>query len=139
MIVFDVELHTLLTLLAGVIFPLLVGLATTRLTDPGARAIVLAGLAVLTSLATELASALQREESYNLGGALLTALATFLISVGMHYGLWKPTGVTDKVLDSGKTAALPVTEPYTPEPATELGASEYTPLDRVDGPDHRAE
>lgn len=114
MIVFDVPLWHLFNLLAGVVFPLLVGLVTTRATDPGLKAIYLAALSVVTNLATEVGNALQNDQPYNLGLALLAGLTTFVIAVSTHYGLWKPTGVTAKVLNSGVTSSA----------------------DRVPGPDH---
>ena len=101
MIVFDVPLFQLLTLLAAVVFPLLVGLVTKRETHAGRKAVYLAALSVVISLCTELAAALQAGETYNLGTALLTGLGSFLVSVAMHYGLWKPTGVAEKLQDVG--------------------------------------
>lgn len=124
-IIFDVPLWHILNLLAGTVFPLLVGLVTTRATNDGAKAALLALLSVGTNLATEVGAALERGTTYNLGLALLLGLATFLVAVGMHYGLWKPVGATDRVQASFRTAdTIP---------------GEVVPADRVPGPDHRAE
>lgn len=101
MIQFDIPLFQIFTMLAAVIFPLLVGLVTKRETNPGRKAVLLAALSVLISLSTELAAALQAGTAYNLGMALLNGLASFLIAVAMHYGLWKPTGVADKMQGIG--------------------------------------
>lgn len=101
MITFDVPLFLVLQLLAGTVLPLLVGLVTTRETSPGKRAIYLAALSVVISLLTEIASALQAGVVYNLGTALIAALVTFLIAVGTHFGLWKPTGTADALQDIG--------------------------------------
>lgn len=92
MIDFTLPSWQLIQLLAAVVFPLLVGLVTTRTTDPGRKAVLLAGLAVLTSLATELGAALQSGAAYDLGQALILGVGSFLVAVGLHYGLWKPTG-----------------------------------------------
>lgn len=92
MIVFDIPFWLVFQLAAAVVFPLLVGLVTTRLSSAGLKAVILAALAVVTSLAGELAAALQTGATYNLGTALLAALGSFLIAVGTHFGLWKPTG-----------------------------------------------
>ncbi|GAA0199483.1 hypothetical protein GCM10009526_22690 [Glutamicibacter creatinolyticus] len=97
MIEFNIPLFQVFTLLAAVVFPLLVGLVTKRATDPGRKAVLLAALSVLISLCTELAAALEAGTTYNLGMALLTGLGSFLVAVAMHYGLWKPTGVADKL------------------------------------------
>lgn len=104
MIVFEFQLHLLLTLLASVVFPLLVGLVTTRETSPGRKAVFLAALSVLAPLLTELASALADGSRYDLGLALFTALGNFLIATGLHFGLWKPTGVAGTVQAHGVTS-----------------------------------
>jgi peptidoglycan/LPS O-acetylase OafA/YrhL len=96
-IVFTFEWHLLLTLLASVVFPLLVGLVTTRETNGDRKAVLLAALSVLAPLAAELAHALSTGTPYDLGLALFTGLGSFLIAVGLHYGLWRPTHVTEKV------------------------------------------
>jgi hypothetical protein len=103
MITFDIPLFIVLQALASTVLPLLVGLVTKRSTSPGAKAVLLAALSVLSSLLSEVASALQAGVTYNLGTALLAALVTFLIAVGMHYGLWKPTLVADKAQALGST------------------------------------
>lgn len=95
MIVFDIPLVTVLQLVLGVVLPVLVGLLTTTLTSPGTKAVLLAALAVVSSLLTELIGALQTDSVYNLGLALLTGLGTFIVAVATHYGLLKPTGVSD--------------------------------------------
>lgn len=94
MISFTFDWPLLLTLLAGTVLPLLVGLVTTRETDPNRKALLLAALSVLIPLASELAQALTTATPYDLGQALFAALATFLVAVGMHFGLWKPTGAS---------------------------------------------
>lgn len=107
MIVFDVPLHLVLTLVAGTILPLLVGLVTTRATSPGTKAVALAAISVAASLLTELAAALQSGTEYNLGMALLASLGVFLVAVGTHYGLWKPTGVSGAAQEHLRTAEVP--------------------------------
>lgn len=102
-IVIDVPLWQLIGLLSGVILPLVVGLVTTRLTDSGVKAMLLAGLSVVINLLTELGSALQRDETYNLGNALVLGVTTFMFAVGSHYGFWKPTHATEKVQAMGVT------------------------------------
>ncbi|WP_279402103.1 hypothetical protein [Arthrobacter sp. JCM 19049] len=106
MIEFNIPLFQVFTLLAAVVFPLLVGLVTKRATNPGRKAVLLAGLSVLISLCTELAAALEAGTSYNLGMALLTGLGSFLVAVAMHYGLWKPTGVADKLQGVGDSEPI---------------------------------
>jgi hypothetical protein len=100
-VVFNFEWPLLLSLLASTVFPLLVGLVTTRETSEARKAVYLALLSVLTPLATELASALTTGATYDLGQALFVALSGFLVAVGLHFGLWKPTGVSAAVQDAG--------------------------------------
>ena len=96
MIVFEFQWHLLLTLLASTVFPLLVGLVTQRETSPARKAVYLAALSVLVPLASELAHALATGAVYDLGAALFVALTGFLVAVGLHYGFWRPTGVSAK-------------------------------------------
>jgi hypothetical protein len=107
MITFDVPLFLVLQLLTGTVLPLLVDLVTTRETSPGKRAIYLAALSVVISLLTEIASALQAGVVYNLGTALIAALVTFLVAVGTHFGLWKPTGTADALQGIGAKHRAP--------------------------------
>lgn len=104
MITFDIPLVNVLMLLAGVVLPVLVGLVTTKTTSPGAKAVLLAVLAVLTSVLTELIAALQSGTPYNLGLALLLGLGTFIVAVSTHYGLLKPTGVSAAAQNTLRTA-----------------------------------
>jgi hypothetical protein len=90
-------------LLLAFALPVLVGLVTTRVTSPARKAWLLAGLSLLASLLLELARSLQDSSTYDLGIALLAALPAFVVSVASHYGLWKPTGVADKVQSIGST------------------------------------
>lgn len=118
-------------LLVSTILPLLVGLVTKTVTHPGAKATILAALAAATGLLTELLASVQTGTAYDLGTGLLVALTAFLVGVGMHYGLWKPTGLAESaqrvgMKDSGIAGAGPVnitSLPSQPE---------------LDGPDHRA-
>lgn len=145
MIVLDIPHWQLFQLLASTVFPLLVGLVTTRVTDGGRKAIFLAALSVVTSLATELAGALQTGTQYNLGTALLFGLGSFLVAVGTYYGAWRPTGIA--------VAAQSVLIKATPEEVkaaeqekaleairkADIAYSMNAHLDRVPGPDHRAD
>lgn len=92
MITLGFDLAQFIGLLSGVVLPLLVGLVTTRVTNGGIKAIALAALSVGINLLSELGTAITAGTAYDLGAALLAGLGTFLVAVGMHYGLWKPTG-----------------------------------------------
>lgn len=102
MIEFSLDLVQILTLLAGVILPVIVGLVTKHVTAAGVKAALLAGLSVGINLITEVANAMSTGTNYNLGEALVAGLGTFVIGVALHYGLWKPTGVSDAALSVGE-------------------------------------
>ena len=102
-IAFTLDPALVIGLLVSTVLPLLVGLVTTRVTHGGIKAVLLAALALVTSLLTELGVAVSNGVTYDLGQGLLLAIPTFLIAVGMHYGLWKPTTASAKVQAVGVT------------------------------------
>ena len=81
--------------------PVLVGLVTTRVTHPGTKAVLLLALSTLNGFLVELA---QPGPGYNAGTAAVLALVSFATGVLMHFGLWKPVGVSGKAQDSLITA-----------------------------------
>lgn len=78
-----------------VLLPVLVGLVTTKVTSSGVKAVLLATLSVATSLLTSAAQSWSAGTPYDLVDGLINAATTFTIAVASHYGLWKPTGVSD--------------------------------------------
>lgn len=81
-------------LVVSTILPLLVGLVTTRVTSSGVKATLLAALAAITGLGTELLASIQAGTAYDLGTGLILAVGAFLTGVGLHFGLYKPTGTS---------------------------------------------
>jgi hypothetical protein len=104
MIEFTIDPILVITLVVGTVLPLLVGLVTTRVTHSGVKALLLAGLSLATALLTELGASWTRGEAYDLGTGLLLALPTFLVAVGLHYGIWKPVGASAAVQSVGTHA-----------------------------------
>jgi hypothetical protein len=100
----------IVSLLVGVILPLIVGLVTTRVTNSGARATLLAALAAATGLLTELGESLTAGTPYDIGVGGLAALAAFLTGVGLHFGLYKPTGAASALQRVG---SKPLPDPRT--------------------------
>ena len=98
-VAFTLDPLAVVQLVIAFVLPVLVGLVTTRVTASGAKAWLLAGLSLVTSLLVELARALTDERVYDLGVALLAALPAFVVSVAAHYGLWKPTGASQVAQD----------------------------------------
>lgn len=95
-IAFTLDPLTIVQFTVAFILPVIVGLITTRVTSSAIKAVLLAAATLVTSLLVELARALSAGEVYDLGVALLAALPTFVIAVAGHFGLWKPTGVSEK-------------------------------------------
>lgn len=91
----------IVSLLVGVILPLIVGLVTTRVTNSAARALLLALLSALTGLLTELGESITAGTPYDIGVGGLAALAAFLTAVGLHFGLYKPTGAASALQGVG--------------------------------------
>lgn len=106
MVVFSLDPATVVQLLLTIIMPIAVGLVTTRTTSGSSKAWLLAGLTLVTSLLTQLASSIANETAYDLGVALLAAIPAFAISVSTYYGLWKPTGVGKASQDVEVTTLL---------------------------------
>lgn len=104
-ITFDLPLPLIIGLIVSTVLPLLVGLVTKVTTNAGVKAVLLAGLAALTGLGTELLAAINSGTSYDLGTGLLVALGAFLIAVGMHFGIWKPVGASTAAQRVGDRSA----------------------------------
>lgn len=104
MIEFNIDPALVVSLIVGTVLPLLVGLVTTRVTHSGVKAVLLAGLSLVTALGTELGASWSRGDAYDLGTGLLIALPTFLVAVGLHYGLYKPVGASAAVQSVGTHA-----------------------------------
>lgn len=101
MITFDIPLLVVLQLCGSAVLPVLVGLVTTRTTRPGTRAVLLALLAMASSLLLQVINALETGTPYNLGVGLVLGLTSFVLAVGTHYGLLKHLGVSDKAISAG--------------------------------------
>lgn len=87
----------IISMLIGVVLPILVGLVTTRLTHPGWKAVLLALLSAVAGFGTEY---IGDPENFIWTAALLNWLQTFIIAVATHYGLWKPTQIAAKVQEA---------------------------------------
>ena len=102
---FNLDIWQIIQLCVSTVFPLLVGLVTKLSTSGGVRAVLLAAIAFATSLGAEALAANQAGQTYDLGQGLMTGLTSFLIAVGMYYGLWKPTGAAVAAQAVGSTGA----------------------------------
>lgn len=100
----------IVSLLVGVILPLVVGLVTTRVTNSAARALLLALLSAAAGLLSELGESITAGTAYDIGVGGLAALTTFLTAVGLHFGLYKPTGAAAALQRVG---SKPLPDPHT--------------------------
>ncbi|WP_127572806.1 hypothetical protein [Georgenia faecalis] len=101
MLSFSIDPVAIGQLVAVAVLPVLVGLVTTRVTAAATKAWLLAGLSLVSSLLAEAIRTWQEGGVYDVGAGLVLALPTFIGAVAMHYGLWKPTGVSTKAQDTG--------------------------------------
>lgn len=88
----------LVTLIVGVLLPVLVALVTKEITSPKVRALLLLVLSAITAV---LNSWLVAPNGFDWAQALWGAVTTFIIGVATLYGLWKPTGVSDAAKATG--------------------------------------
>lgn len=106
-VAFSLDPSLVIQLVVSTVLPLLVGLVTKTVTRPGVKAVLLALFALATSLLVELGASITAGATYDIGQGLLLALPTFLIAVGLHYGLWKPVGAAEKLQEIGSPEPTP--------------------------------
>lgn len=92
---------SILTLIIGTVLPIVVGLVTSRVTSGAVKAWLLAGLTLVTTVLQALLLATQSGIPFELGAILIAAIQQFIVSVAIHYGLWKPTGIAGAAQDVG--------------------------------------
>ncbi len=91
----------ILSLLVQVLLPLAVGFITKRSMAPSVKAILLVFLTVVTQWATTALEAVNSGAAFEWKAWVYNILVGFVISVAVHYGLWKPTGASDSAQDAG--------------------------------------
>jgi len=82
----------LVTLIVGVLLPILVAIVTKYESSPRVKSVV---LLVLSGVAAVLNSWLSTPNGFDWQQAIWGAVTTFVIGVASLFGLWKPTGVND--------------------------------------------
>lgn len=95
-----------LNIVIALVLPMLVALFTSLQASGAIKAVVLAVLAAITGLAQELINAGGVLTGFDWDTAASNMLWTFLLAVGLHFGLLKPLGVTGR--DGGIASAVPV-------------------------------
>lgn len=120
MINWNVDWVLVLTFVVATVLPLLVAIVSTKLTSGKKKGILLAVLALVTSLLSGILDALVNGTVFDFGRQLLVLLGVFAWSVASYFGVFRAEGsggspsiaavLTEKV---GRTA-----EPDPPEVAT---------------------
>lgn len=95
----DLSLVQVSSLLVGTLLPILVALVSTRVTSRAAKSWMLAGLSAVSGFLTEF---INSGDNFVWQQALLTTVVTFVVAVATYYGLWNPTGISDRALDTGR-------------------------------------
>lgn len=90
MIVLDVAL---LALLIGTVLPILVGIVTTKVESRKVKSILLITLSAVSGLLT---GALQGGGAVT-KEALYAGFVSYITAIAVHYGVYKPSGVTEVV------------------------------------------
>lgn len=106
MFLFTLDPLAVVQLIVAVVLPLVVGLVTTRVTKGSVKAWLLAALTLVSTILTGIAVALTNHVAFDLGVALLAAVPSFITSVAMYYGLWKPTGISAAAQNVEATAIV---------------------------------
>jgi hypothetical protein len=93
-----ISTEQLVSILLGTILPILVGLVTKVTTNSSVKALLLAALSAISGVGSEF---LGNQQNFVWQQAVLTGIITFITAVSVHYGLWKPVGVTQKAQRAG--------------------------------------
>ncbi|AZF98647.1 holin [Arthrobacter phage Chridison] len=114
MLTFHFDVWTLLQFFLGPVLPLIVGLITTRMTAGNKKSLLLLALSVVSSALTELLSWYLggREGVFDVFQWLVMAVMSFVVGVGLHFGLYKTPGsdgvsIADKLANRGIKADDP--------------------------------
>ena len=91
-----VTTQQIVTMLIGVVAPLVVGLVTRASTSSDAKAILLAAIAALTGIGQGFVDN-PPGVVWDWQNAVFYAISAFIVAVGMHYGLYKNTPITKVV------------------------------------------
>lgn len=105
---FEFSWAVLVQFVLATVLPLAVAVVTTRAQSGRVRGVLLAVLTLATTLLTTLLHALTTGEAVEWFSVVLTAVGSFIVSVGFHFGLWGANG--------------PVRDPATGERAPSVSA-----------------
>ncbi|MFG1846785.1 hypothetical protein [Micromonospora carbonacea] len=98
---FAPNLGGLLSLAITILLPILVGLVTRRSTSPGVKAVLLLTLSAVNSILSAWLQAENTSAVFEWIPVVYSTLINFGIAVAVHFGLFKPTGVSDAAQEAG--------------------------------------
>lgn len=91
---FAPNLGGLLSLAITIVLPILVGLVTRQSTAAGVKAVLLLGLAAVKTVLEAWLQAVNTDVVFDWVPVVYSVLINFGIAVAVHYGLFKPSGVS---------------------------------------------
>lgn len=94
------SLSGLISLIVTVLLPLIVGLLTTRTTSAGVKAVLLLAFAAIKSFLEGWLQARNTAVEFEFVAAAITTAVNFAIAAVVHFGLYKPTGVSAAAQDA---------------------------------------
>lgn len=81
--------------------PLLVGLVSNMKTSAKRKTLLLAILTLINTMGGEAVEAWSAGQTYDIEAALTMYVPLLVSSIAIHYGVWKPIGTTEFVLQAG--------------------------------------
>ena len=101
MLEFSIDHIAVTQFVVATLFPLAVGIVTTKLTQGWIKSILLASIALLSGLGAEAVRTWQDGGSFDVGVGLIAGLPAWVIAATAHTNFWKPIGATDAVQEVG--------------------------------------
>jgi predicted Na+-dependent transporter len=91
----------ILSLAGQVLLPLIVGFVTKRSMPAGVKAVLLLFFTVVAQGITTALESVNSGVAFEWKAWAYNIFMGFVVSVAVHYGLWKPTGAADTAQDAG--------------------------------------
>jgi len=108
--VFALNTATILALIVSVVIPLIAALLSKARWPQEVTGIITAALATANGFFTEWANSTGANH-YNWQAALGIAIGSFFLAIAAHYGVWKDTATTAKLLNFPVSKAATTTPP----------------------------
>lgn len=88
----------LLTFIVSTLLPLLVGIVTTKVTSPARKAIALVVLSFVTSILSEVLTALVNQQPYDVVFGLFKFGGIAVVAIATYFGVWsRPTSSGESI------------------------------------------